>query len=275
MQKPLGFAATLVAAMTIAGSALSADRCDLPGVGRLAGSDSVKFILVGEVHGSEQTPDVFGDLVCSLARRGRRVAVGLELFQSDQPWIDRFMASDGGATARAEFLGQPAWSSGMRSGQTSRAMFALIERLRLLKKNGAVVDVTAALDRPDAAGHDSYEDLLASGLRDLAARHTDATVVALMGNVHATKHPVSFGGPAYQPAAMLLPPAQTISLWAENRSGEAWNCHSAVECGPHSYAGDDTGRRRGVHMIAGMEGYDGAIDSGLPATASPPASPHA
>jgi hypothetical protein len=104
-----------------------------------------------------------------------------------------------------------------------------------------------------------------------ARRHPNALVIALTGNVHACKKMLAEVG-SYPLMASFLPSAETVSLFATDRGGEAWNCQGDG-CRPHNLSSSG-GFQREIKLSPGaspLPGYDGALSTGLNATASPPA----
>ena len=53
--------------------------------------EDLRFLVIGEVHGTVQTPALFGELVCALASSGMRILVGLELMVWSEPAIDAYL----------------------------------------------------------------------------------------------------------------------------------------------------------------------------------------
>jgi len=263
-----------LAALSIAACAQSSPVCQpLPGADALWSKPGVRFILLGEMHGTTEAPALFRDLVCAAAAGKRPVVVGVERSTREQAAIDAFMCGDGHAAAVDALLAERGW--GGFDGRSSRAMLALLEALRTLKLEGRISEVVALdgsrPDDPDAA----REQRMASALIAAAGRHPNAVVVALTGNVHASKKLIEgFGSYPFMP--MLLPAAQTISLFVADKGGEAW---TEVEgrCGPHKLPSTG-GDRRGITLsetTAPFPGFDGTASIGLAATASAPALPNA
>jgi erythromycin esterase-like protein len=97
--------------------------------------------MVGETHGTRETPDFFADLVC-LASTKRRVIVAVEQDTAGQPAIDAFMRSRGDLAAREAFV-QAIWPTGLDDGRGSEAMVDLFDRLRQYQQSGRVQRVVA------------------------------------------------------------------------------------------------------------------------------------
>ncbi len=263
----LGMLACLAA--SIVGTASAEDRCDVAGADVLLSSPAVKYIMVGETHGTQEGPAIFGDLVCALSKSGRKIVVGVEFPTAAQPTLDEFLASDGGADAVQALLAQLPWTSGFKDGKTSKAMLALMVRLRSMYQAHSIAGVRYLVERTNGGGDQSFNQAIADGMARAWATAPDAVVVALVGSVHATKQPLAFGGSRLEPTAMLLPSGEAVSLYIESEWGTAWNCENSI-CAPRD-AGSEIHLARGVHMRVGLPNADGVLTTDLAAKASPPA----
>ena len=245
----------------------------VPGEEQLWSGQTTRYVIVGEVHGTTQVPELFGDLACAAHASGRPVVVGVEMSETAQPDLDRFLGSDGRTAAVRAFLASPAWRSPMKDGRSSRSYLQLIERLRVLKRAGeiaAVVAIQPSGDTAEQPSADGFNAAMADRIRSAGKLSPRAIVLVLVGNLHASKHPVHFGDQVITPAAADLPPAETISVNVET-GGKAWNCSGPSTCGVHDLIGVPP-RKREVRLDRSVEGnYDGVVDLGIPATASLPA----
>jgi hypothetical protein len=254
------FLALILVAMPAASQGLP--RCaPVPGAGQLWSLPDLRFVLVGEMHGTVEPPAIFADLVCAAGATKRPIVAAVELH--DRRAIDRFLASGD----RDSLLASEVWKG--RDGRTSAAMLSVLDRLRALKSGGIVSSVVAfSVARADEPS--PVEEHMAAALLQAAGQSPGALVIALTGNVHASKSVIPQIGP-YRLTASFLPAAQTVSLLAEDRGGQAWNCQSDG-CGPHpcKTSGESA---RGITLTSPHSGYDGVLSTGLPATASPRAVP--
>ena len=256
----------MLAALTLAPAAVAAP---IGNEAALWANPETRYVIVGETHGTAETPAFFGDLACDAHKSGRPVVVAVEIGEMSQGAIDRWLASDGGPKARAQFLVEPSWKS--NDGRSSRAYLALFERLRTCLKARQVTAVAAIQPAGPWSSQSDYNTAMAQRLTAAAARQGNALVVALVGSFHVGKRPQVFAGETIVPAAGDLPTRETVSLEVST-AGEAWNCQRAG-CGVHPVAGDAP-KRRSVSLGPGAPaGFDGTIDLGVPATASPPAVP--
>jgi len=81
----------------------------LPGPDDLWTRSNLRFILVGEMHGTTETPQVFRDLVCAGHAAKRPLLVGVERPTAEQKAIDRFLAPEDHGDAVRALLREPGW----------------------------------------------------------------------------------------------------------------------------------------------------------------------
>ena len=241
----------------------------IPGATAILSDHSIKTIVVGEFHGTTETPVVFEDLTCLAASSGRRVVVALEHPTTEQPQIDEFIASDGGPAALQALISSAEWHTPFPDGRTSAARLTLLRQLREMVRAKKVARVIAIM--PTARLSSSkYEKAMATNV--LNAGHENELVLALVGNVHALLVPwKSSPGISYLPMAANLPRAATKTLNATGNGGSAWVCMPA--CGSHGFGPARTSYSRGIRLVGlGEKSYDGFLHLGVPTTASLPAS---
>lgn len=124
---------------------------DFPVVGPIRGSEELlkapATILVGEMHGTWESPLLVASLVRSALSKEAPTILCIELESSEQESLDQFMQSNGGVNAVATLLKSPHWS--ITDGRASTGMFAMIELMRRLIKQGNDVRLIAIdLDIP-------------------------------------------------------------------------------------------------------------------------------
>jgi hypothetical protein len=243
----------------------------VPGTDQLWRKRHLRFVLVGEMHGTNEGPTIFGDLVCAAGLSKRPIVVGIERPREEQEAIDAFMSSSNHEAAVQALLSKRGWNQ--LDGRSSRAMLSLLEKLRVLKLKGQVSETVAFSGLAVSETPAKSEERMASVLMAAGSRYPDALVIALTGNIHASKQ--AFAEISYSMMARFLPAAETLTLYVADRGGEAWNCQ-ADGCRPHPM-GSSGGLRRGVVLSKGKgpsAGYDGHISTGLRASASFPAIAH-
>lgn len=225
---------------------------------------SANLLLVGEVHGTNEAPALIGDLACASARYGKPVVVVLEIPIDEQTSLDNFLASKGSDADQAALLASRFWTRQPQDGRSSAAMLKLLHRLRTLRAEGARISVLAVDDGMPG----SRDAGMATRIR--AAHHAVPAVIALLGNVHASREKGRQSAPDHEPAGYLLSDLNPHSLYVRGPAGTAWVC--VPECGITSipdnrHIGDKRGYLPAAGLIPGYEGLYAPASS----TASPPA----
>jgi hypothetical protein len=263
------FLLSACAAATEAGP--SNDCAPLSGLAPVLARPELKYLLVGEVHGTREAPQLFADIVCSATKSGRTVSVAVEDTDDEQPSLDAFLKSDGGTAAQKAFLDPVFWGDEMQDGRTSAAYFALHLYLRQLFAADRILSVTAV--QPVESDTGDYEKAMADNIR--AAQARNAVVIVLLGNIHARKTVMHLGPSDIIPAGSYLDAAGTVALQVVDLGGEAWTCTSPADCKAHPIGPTASpGTSRGVVFRASADrAFDGTASTGVTATASAPALP--
>lgn len=191
------------------------------------------LVMLGEMHGTAETPAIAGELVARWVTGAHRqpVLLGLEVTSVDQARVDRYLASRGTPADRADLLAGEHWTEPMHDGRDSVAMAGLIERVRALRAAGA--DISIALF--DAPGNGERNARMAASLRGAIEAHPQSRVLVLTGNVHAMtgKPPQMFseGKPYKLPTttAQHLADLHPVSIDVRAMQGDLWMCQET--CG--------------------------------------------
>lgn len=237
------------------------------GTEELWSKPALHFVVVGEMHGTNETPAIFRDLVCSARGLNRQIIVGLEF--SEQAAVDGFMASTNDDFGVNDLLSTSEWKQS--DGRTSQAMLVLLGGLRDLKREGLISRIIAFSVTKAGDTASKREERMALALVSAARGNPNSLTIALTGNVHARKNKGAEVGP-YPLMASFLPGAETVSLFVTDQGGEAWNCQGDG-CGPHKLSSSG-GVQRQIKLSATaspLAGFDGVLSTGLHATASEPA----
>ncbi|MCU1226729.1 MAG: hypothetical protein JWQ42_4822 [Edaphobacter sp.] len=214
-----------------------AAKChSIPGAEQLWSDASVHWVLIGEMHGSNETPDAFSNLVCNALAHKRQVTMALERPTSEQAALDGILTHRNLTAAEKVLLAEPDWKNGM-DGRASEAMMRLLLTLRQLREIHSGLEVVA-FDAPSEGE--------IPGARDQAMGHTllglgrakpHSLILVLTGNVHAMQAP-QFG---YDFAAMYLPARERLSLEVTDTGGGAWVTFDGA-CGPSKGGVETKGR---------------------------------
>jgi len=187
-----------------------------------------RLLVLGEFHGTRETPLLVRQLVDDYSRTGP-VVLALELPRGETPTLREYLASDGGAAARQHLHGRAFWTvrDDQHDGRRSRDMLAMIESLRVLKSQGRVIDVVGYdVDNSDG-GNQTRDDGMAAELRRLYGRlPAGARMLVLTGNVHAMLQRPADAPPEMQtrPMASLLRDLGIYSVRLEAQRGHSWAC---------------------------------------------------
>ncbi|HZG07850.1 MAG TPA: hypothetical protein VEZ70_02610 [Allosphingosinicella sp.] len=182
-----------------------ADPFDPDGLGRLARGD---ILLIGEVHGTRETPAAFLALVDRATAAHGIAGVGLEM-----PITAGAAGCDGGDAPLGAF-----WRRPVQDGRSSAAMRELVCDLKARAARGKV-----RLLYLGGAGIGDYPARTAArlGIEADAGR----PILVLVGNFHARNTPGSI-------AAVLAGQGRKVTaLTASARTAETWSC-TAEGCGP-------------------------------------------
>lgn len=219
--------------------------------------------VFGELHGTNEAPRFVADLACSAAD-GARVVVGIELPGTMNPALQLFLASDGSDEARRALLADRFWNT--EDGRSSRAMLALVDTVRRLKRAGRSADVFAFDGRFGGAGARD-RGMAANLVERLGALVPAKTVVSILtGNLHARASTERWMGWHLRER---YPALRTLNN--HYSGGEAWAC-TPDGCGSIKLRGRDRGTERLVELTEQPDenGYDGVFYFGH-ASASQPA----
>jgi hypothetical protein len=243
------------------------ERCpELPGAEELLAPGG--HVLVGEIHGTHETPRQVAALLCGAARRGpARLAV--ELPEDEDARVAAFVRSKGRAADRERLMRGEFWRSVYQDGRRSVAMLALLDAARALRAAGADVDVVTF-----DAGGDDRERAMAARLAAAIARAPAATFIGLAGNLHPRKTPGRFGR-SFMGEHLVAAGVKLTTVDSVYALGTAWVCTGArpEDCGPR-VAGRGRAEPPAIVMRPSPDGaYDGMLAIGAPRFAAPAAVP--
>lgn len=259
--------------------AIRVDSSACPAVpGIEAALSSARVLLVGELHGTEQSPDFVAAVVCQALVGGRSVTVGLEWAESEVERVEAFLESGGDPEALAALLSGDIWQARGQAqyGATSEAMLALLEVLRELRAGGA--DVEVVLFNRLAQPPQTRDERMAAALADRITASPDDFFVILTGNIHSRLAPGTPWNPDFLPMGLALqrrlPDLPIRSIDVAHAGGTAWLCISGKPCGEVRQRARSIGARSRWTVSLGDEidesGHHGVYYVGE-ITASPPA----
>lgn len=278
--------------------ATAQDCSPLPGWEAVAAAAEGKYLIFGEGHGTEQSPQAFGDYACAVSAAGR-VLVAVEMSSNQNDGMQQAWTASPDAFREQLMKGVPELET-REDGVGSDAMVTMLARLHALKSAGRQIDIVAFNGVKDEAqrekfvhlpGQEPHESAQAENIRTAAEAGDYDHVVILVGSLHAAKAEFEFGSEPWKAMALKLAPEdEVISLVQQDAGGEAWYCtlrpdatrepgqpftDDDIVCGTYP-SSPDTGWSGEPRMSLWQEGdpaderYDGYFYLG-PITASPPA----
>lgn len=212
-----------------------------------------RALIVGELHGTVETPAFVTQLACSLLKAGRPVIVALERDGGEQAALSAYLSSAGQPRDVQALLASAQWTSPQQDGRSSQAMLALLEQLRRWRAAGHPVGVLAmqmdyaplAVVAPPAppAPRDAAIEARLTALNDslmadkvwLALTwHPAHTVIALAGNWHtaigsASRQQIT-PSPSFADVLARHVPVHVFGLGSAG--GSAWNMGPDRPAGP-------------------------------------------
>jgi hypothetical protein len=240
--------------------------------------ERAEVVLVGEIHGTQESPGFVAALACQAVRAGSPVTVGFELGESEEERFSAFLGSDGGRDARAALLAGRPWQARGQAqyGATSEAMLGLLDSLRRLRRQGFPVSF-ALFNRTDGRGSQDRDRKMARTLGALVERAAGGRFIVLTGNVHSRLAPGTRWDSTYQPMGFLAqqadPELRIVSLDVAHSGGHAWLC-TAEGCGIRALGSrvEATGDHFAIQLDdeVGRDGHHGRYAVGE-IHASPPA----
>lgn len=268
------FLAVLVPALALPAAA-RADCPEVPGADALVVPGRV--VMLGEMHGTEESPAFVAALACRAVEKGLPLRVGLEIDIEEAPALETFLGSDGTAADRDALLAGAFWTRAYQDGRSSRAMASLLDSLRALRRGGADVTVFPFSHEDAGTGRDAA---MAGTIGEHIGRDDPPGVtLTLSGNLHSRTAQGSPWDPSFESMAYRLalarPGLDIVSLDVCHRGGEARFCTGAEPASciarPLRETTEDSSAR-GVRLgaAAGAEGHDGVYCVGT-LHASPPA----
>jgi hypothetical protein len=234
-------------------------------------------VLLGEMHGTAESPAFVADTVCLASRSGRAVTVGLEMPVEEEPRVLTYLASQGSAANRDALLKGAFWQDPFQDGRRSQAMLSLLEDLRRFAHQGAPLRV-ALLDLAVPLPGQERDRAMEKRLEATVVERPKDLFLVLTGNIHTR---LARGVPwdaDYEPMGFILsqhrPDLSLVALDVGYTGGTAWYCESQepASCMPRPVRGSAAVKERGVILrgAIGKDGYNGVYRVG-DLTASPPA----
>ena len=230
-------------------------------------------LLIGEIHGTWEIPIAVASLVRQALNTENEAILCVEVPETEQASIDRFLISDGKDRAINDLLRTPFWVG--QDGRSSVGMFAMLELIRRLRSSGHQVHVQAidfdwARKPRDASAY--YRDqAMAENLLQARKKSPEAILIALAGNVHTKTAKGTSWDEEYLPmgwfVSQSLPNLSSFNI--QIAGGDAW-VMTEQGAGKTSMNGRDQGDDPFLRINDTHEtGYNGVFYIGRVSAAHP------
>jgi hypothetical protein len=270
-------AAGLCPALLAAAPAVKPLACkDAPGLDPLLAPGTT--LLLGEMHGTEESPAFVTNAVCRALSAGHGVTLGLEIPREEEPRFATYLASPATEKDRAALVSSPFWSEAP-DGRSSRAMLALVDEVRRFQKEGRPVRLVLFDQRPPGSGAPDgqvRDRAMAERLRAAIRESPKDVLIALSGNIHSRTVPGVPWNKELQMMGFLLsqdfPGSGLIALDVAYSGGAAWVCMDG-ECRAHTLKGSGSAGTAGKVTLheGGVDerGFHGRYDVGTLSPSEP------
>ncbi len=196
------------------------------------------FLIFGESHGTEQSPEAFTEYVCAISKpngdeTGNSVLIAIEFNSQDDALFRKVWeaSEDDFIDVMSDSISD--WKD-REDGVASRAMLACLKRLHTLKSHGHNIDITAFNGAKNDEQREKFKHLKGQGpheaaqaenIRNAAQKDHYDHVVILVGSLHAQKTSENWGSGNFSPMAMKLSETErVISLYLHHSGGTNWGC---------------------------------------------------
>jgi predicted alpha/beta superfamily hydrolase len=236
-----------------------------------------QILLLGEMHGSRESPAFVAGAACRGLQAGRSVTVALEIPTEEEPRVAAYLASGGNIEDRDSLLAGAFWQDPFQDGRRSQAMVALLDDLRRWGKAGRKIRVKL-VDRLPKAAAPERDRAMAAELEAAVKAAPDDLFLVLTGNLHTRTARGTPWDPKQENMGFLVAPSHPglLALDVAYSGGTIWMCPdpNPASCGVQPVHGKDGERAPGVKLYEkpSPEGFHGEYFVG-PLTASPPAVP--
>jgi hypothetical protein len=186
-----------------------------------------RLILLGEKHGTRETPDFVEAVVAAYTQHGP-VLLGLEIPRTEHRALRGYLQSNGGPAARAALLDTPFWrrTDDQHDGRRSHDMVDLIEAVRAMRGHGADVAILPYDVPQDWPGDHRPRDIaMAERVRVAYAALPAGRLLVLGGNVHAMLSRPGYAPPEMQvPMGAHLGDLEPYAIDITAHGGQFWAC---------------------------------------------------
>ena len=256
---------------------------EISNVDVLLNKQSPQIIVFGELHGTVESPQFIGDVICELLHH--KIPVTLALEYSDEHMVDvnRFIASDS-ISDQSDLLKTSYWYGGNQDGKRSKAMFSLIKRLKNFRQQDERFSVIGfdvgsrflqdLKGQPRGEIESQRERVMAEDLKNYSNENPGRKIIVLTGNLHSKRNS---GDRQFNNMVDYLPRSNYLSLEMSAQAGTMWTwmggeTHVKSNVVPSSIENEIPSNKRAIVLNNAIDETDhDGIYYTVTKTASPPA----
>jgi hypothetical protein len=166
-------------------------------------------LLVGEMHGTQQSPQFVRDVACSALlaneKRAKKLAItiALEIPSDESPELQAFMNHRSTDDESSYFLRSKFWNSPFQDGRRSQAMKSLLEAIRSWHAQHLPVRLLP-IDEPAKHGEQRDAAMAQHLADDIKKNRGNVLYVVLTGNIHSSLDRGTPWDPNYAPMGLAL-----------------------------------------------------------------------
>ncbi len=232
---------------------------DCPNVGGLDYLlDQRTVLLLGEMHGTMESPRFVADLLCNVVASGRSAALALQLPEMESGVVSKYLDSEGSKEDRTELLAGARELSLYEDGRFSEAIVGLVESIRDLRAQGGEIElrlfVPSDVDSLTRQNLSTVEWPMAVKVWEAIEELEADLFIVLAGLTHSRVIRGSELNPDYEPMGFILtewnPKWRLLSLALSHSGGTAWMCttRNVVDCRPVPVTGGGRGDPNSIYI---------------------------
>lgn len=194
---------------------------------------AVQIVVIGEVHGSKEIPNLVENLLCLLSKKSTPYLLALEMPTSEQEGLDLYANSSEAISFEDVFGKSVFWNKTLHDGRSSVAIAQLIEKARELSKQGAMLKVVAfdSGSRGTRSPSENFGDNLKSALE----KNPGYKMLVLTGRLHAANRREETSTNKTR-ITDLAGEYRLLNLQGIFNGGQTWSCRgltiAELSCGP-------------------------------------------
>jgi len=189
--------------------------------------------MLGEIHGTNEFPQLVYDYVKKLSNDHKSVHLLLEIPTDNQVLIDQFLKKHNSNNQITSLTNSYFWQRKTQDGRSSKAMLNLISNIKAFNKSASIPIAISTFSAPPTKEQSTDQAYFHNVMKIINNSNNDMYVI-YTGRIHARKN---FELQANQPllATLLQNHVKVLSYQLIAGNGSFWACYlgqyNKVDCG--------------------------------------------